>query len=58
MLVRKNSNKVEIMAKDITVSSKFDSNGQVVIGPLTISAKELQSVVKGVQNKLNLYLKI
>lgn len=39
------------MAKDITVSLQSDSNGQVVLGQLSISVKELQSVVKGVQKQ-------
>lgn len=39
------------MAKDICVSLKFDSNGQVVLGQLTLSAKELQNAVKGVQKQ-------
>lgn len=39
------------MAKDITVSLKFDSNGQVVLGQLTVSAKELQNAMQTVQKQ-------
>ncbi len=41
------------MAKDITVKLKFDSNGDVVMSKLTVSAKELQSAVSRATKGMN-----
>lgn len=39
------------MAKDICVKLKFDSNGQTVMGQLTVSAKELQAAMRSMQRQ-------
>ncbi|MDE6153173.1 MAG: phage tail tape measure protein [Muribaculaceae bacterium] len=36
------------MGKDLSITIKFDSNGQTMLGKLTISAKELQSAMRKV----------
>ena len=39
------------MANDICIKLKFDSNGQTIMCQRTVSAKELQSAVRKVQNQ-------
>ena len=39
------------MAKDICVQLKFDSNGQTVLGQLTVSAKELQGAMRSIKSQ-------
>lgn len=39
------------MAKDISATIKFDSNGKAVMGLLTVPVKELQSAMQSVQEQ-------